>query len=177
MGALYANARSTSEAVERLAVRRAGGEVVPVEGVDAERARAIAEFVKVLDRRAKDRARRAARRAAGALLSVSPDNPERRLVHETIYQALYVRDGVGYIASWPSCCVLVVHGASLIAYPMPGARRRVPSDPARSATRSSRRTSGAAGPGGAAVPTRFGRRPYRGQRPRPWSVAAEWRAR
>lgn len=71
MGALYANTRSTSEAVERLAVRRGGGEVVSVEGVDAERARAIAEFVKVLDRRAKDRARRAARRAAGARVELA----------------------------------------------------------------------------------------------------------
>src|SRR5664279_3986604 len=66
MGALYVNTKSTSEAVERLAVRRSSGEVVTVEGVDAERARAVAEFVRVLDRRAKGRARRAARRAAEA---------------------------------------------------------------------------------------------------------------
>lgn len=50
-----------------------------------------------------------------------PDNPERRLVHETIYQALYVQGRV-YDANWPCCCVLAVLGASLIADPMPGAR-------------------------------------------------------
>jgi len=41
MGAPYVNTKSTSEAVERLAVRRSSGEVVTVEGVDAERARAM----------------------------------------------------------------------------------------------------------------------------------------
>ena len=56
-----------------------------------------------------------------ALPSEFPDNPERRLVHETIYQALYVQGRV-YDANWPCCCVLAVLGASLIADPMPGAR-------------------------------------------------------
>jgi len=41
MGAPYVNTKSTCEAVERLAVSRSSGEVVTVEGVDAERARAM----------------------------------------------------------------------------------------------------------------------------------------
>ena len=76
MGAPYVNTKSTCEAVERLAVRRSSGEVVTVEGVDAERARAIAEFVKVLDRRAKGRARRAARRAAEARVEAAARQAE-----------------------------------------------------------------------------------------------------
>ena len=70
LGPLYVNTKSTCEAVERLAVRRSSGEVVTVEGVDAERARAIAGFVKVLDRRVKGRARRGAKARVAAAVRV-----------------------------------------------------------------------------------------------------------
>ena len=77
MGAPYVNTKSTCEAVERLAVRRSSGEVVTVEGVDGERARAIAEFVKVLDRRAKGRARRAVKARVAAAARQAEEDQSR----------------------------------------------------------------------------------------------------